>query len=345
MAEIAPDRSAASIPPMAQLVEMMFGKAHTHLLFMAATLGVADLLKDGPKSVEYLAKVANANTDALARALRALAGTGVFAETEPGYFAQTPLSDLLRSDAPGSLRGMALMTGSDWHNRMWEHLLDSVRTGQSYFENKYRMDLYEYLRQHPADQDNLAAAMASLSGPDAAAVCTTYDFAGIQTLVDVGGGTGYFLANILKANPTLRGILFDQPAVAEQGRLHIKAEGLDNRCAVMSGDFFRSLPRGDAYTIKGVIFNWDDQRAGRILARCREAMNPGGRVLVIDPVIPPGNTPSPSRVLDMEMLVGCSGGRARTESEFETLFREAGLRLHRNLSMPSVYSIIEGIEA
>lgn len=334
----------AGIPPVAQLADMLFGKAQTHLLFVAATLGLADLLKDGPQSVEDLATATQTHRPSLYRALRALAGMGVFAETETGHFIQTPLSDLLRTDAVNSLKGLALMTGSEWHNRMWEHLLESTRTGKSYFENTQGVDLYEYLRQHPADQDNLAEAMASMSKQDVAAVCATYDFSTFRTLVDVGGGTGAFLTAILTANPTLRGIVFDQSGVVDQAREEIHAAGLQDRCEAVGGDFFSHVPRGgDGYTIKGVIFNWDDERAAKILTNCRAAMNPTGRVLVIDPLMPLGNSPSPAKVLDIEMLVGCAGGVARMETEFRALFARAGLQVNRILSMPSPYSIIEGV--
>jgi hypothetical protein len=148
----------------------------------------------------------------------------------------------------------------------------------------------------------------------------------------------------LKVNPTFSGIVFDQSGVVAQAREQIKAAGLTDRCEAVRGDFFISVPRGgDAYTIKGVIFNWDDERAVKILSNCREAMKPTGRVLVIDPVIPLGNSPSPAKVLDMEMLTGCAGGEARTETEFQALFSQAGLQIKRILSMPSPYSIIEGV--
>lgn len=335
---------AAAVPPLAQLAGMLWGKAQSHLLFVAAKLDIADLLQDGPKSTTDLAKATSTHAPSLYRALRALAGMGVFAEIEPRYFALTPLADLLRTNAPSSLKGLALMTGSEWHNRSWEHLLESVHTGKSYFENIHGVGLYEYLRQHPADQDNLAEAMASMSKQDAVVVCAAYDFSTFHTLVDVGGGTGYFLAAILKATPTLRGILLDQPGVADQARPRMKAEGLEDRCQVVGGDFFSSVPQGgDGYTIKGVIFNWDDERTTQILANCRQAMNPRGRVLVIESVMPPGNAPSPAKVLDIEMLVGTDGGVARTEAEFRGLFARAGLKVSRILSLPSLYSIIEGV--
>jgi cyclopropane fatty-acyl-phospholipid synthase-like methyltransferase len=162
--------------------------------------------------------------------------------------------------------------------------------------------------------------------------------------VDVGGGTGYFLAAMLKANPTLRGILLDQPGVANQARSRIATEGLEDRCQVVGGDFFSSVPQGaDGYTIKGVVFNWDDERATKILTNCRKAMNPTGRVLVIESVMTSGNAPSPAKVLDIEMLVGTDGGVARTEAEFRALFARAGLKVSRILSLPSLYSIIEGV--
>jgi ubiquinone/menaquinone biosynthesis C-methylase UbiE len=175
-------------------------------------------------------------------------------------------------------------------------------------------------------------------------VCAAYDFSTFHTLVDVGGGTGYFLAAILQANPTLRGILLDQPQIVEQARLRMKAEGLEDRCQVVGGDFFSSVPPGgDGYTIKGALFNWDDERATQILANCRKAMKPRGRVLVIESVMPSGNAPSPAKVLDIEMLVGIDGGVARTESEFRALFARAGLKVSRILSLPSLYSVIEGV--
>ena len=268
-------------------MDLLHGAAKTQLLAVAAELGIADLLKDGPKPLKVLAEATGTHAPSLYRALRALAGLGVFAETEPECFTLTPLADLLRTDAPGSLRGLAILEGSAWLNRAWADLLSSVRTGKSYFETTHGVTAFEYLQQHPAELAVFTEAMTSNSKLEAVAVCEAYDFSGFHSMVDVGGEEGFLLATILKAYPALKGMLFDRPEVGARARKLLRAEGLGERCEVIDGDFFAGVPQGgEAYILKNILHDWDDERAEQILTHCRRAIVPGGRVLVVEIGIP-----------------------------------------------------------
>ena len=187
-------------------------------------------------------------------------------------------------------------------------------------------------------------AMTSNSKLEAVAVCEAYDFSGFHSMVDVGGGEGFLLATILKAYPALKGMLFDRPEVGARARKLLRAEGLGERCEVIDGDFFAGVPQGgEAYILKNILHDWDDERAEQILTHCREAIVPGGRVLVMETVILPGNEPSPGKLLDIQMLVGTPGGRERTEAEFRTLFTRAGLELTRSVPTKSPVNVLEGV--
>ena len=329
--------------PWLDLQNLILGKWVAQAVSVAAKLGIADLLKEGPRDCDEMARANQVDADALYRLLRALAGAGVFVEVGDRRFGLTPIADFLRSDVPGSSRAVATMAGEDWTWRPWGQLYRSVKTGERAFDQIFSAALFDYLADNPSAAAVFDEAMTGWSMQDSVAVAEAYDFSGINTLMDVGGGHGHLLATILKANPSLRGILFDAPAVAEGAADRIEAEGLAERCTVVAGDFFASLPEGaDACILKSVIHGWNDEQAASILRNCRQAVGPGGRVLLAEMVVSPGNDPHVGKLLDLEMLV-LAGGRERSEAEFRELLAAAGFRLARIVPTRSPTYVIEGI--
>lgn len=319
----------------------------SQLVYVAARLGIADELRRGPMKPDALAKRVGARAPELRRVLRALASVGVFAETADGRFKLNPTAATLRSDAPGSLRPFALMMVDDYNWDGWRALLEGVRGGGVPFQHVYGVPIFDYLRQHPEQDREFSASMASISGPENAAVAAGFDFGKLDTLVDVGGAHGHLLSTILLRYRRLRGVLYDQPQVVQNAAASgfIGAPGLAARLTVQGGDFFRSVPSGaDAYLMKYIIHDWNDDQAVAILANCREAMAPGGRVLVVEHVIRPGNAPDWGKLLDINMLT-LTGGQERTRTEFRDLFVRAGLRLRRVHPTQAALSILEATAA
>jgi len=332
----------SQVSPEAQLSQLISGFRISQAIRVAAELGIADLLANGPKSSTELAQATGSHPRALYRLLRALASIGIFTEVEPERFGLTPMAEALQADAPASQRGMALSVAGDARWRAWAQLGYSVRTGETAFQHVHGMDVWDYLKQHPADNAAFNAAMTSGSALQAAAIVAAYDFSGFGTLMDVAGGHGLLLTTILSANPTLRGILAEQPHVVASARPIIEQSGVADRCKVMEVDFFASVPSGaDAYILKWIIHDWGDERALAILKNCGEAIGPDGTLLLAESVIPPGDTPSFGKFLDLQMLAGV-GGQERTEQEFRALFEAAGLRLTRIVPTRSPLSVIEG---
>lgn len=337
--------------PQAEMRSLIAGYWVSRLIYVAARLGLADLLKAGPCTAGELAERAGANGPALYRMMRTLASYGVFTELPGRRFKLTPLGSTLRSDVPASMHAFALfLIGSPVWNT-WEHLESAVQTGQLPFDRLYGMPFYKYLEQHPENLRIFGEAMTSLSGTEnpeiAAAFQAVHKDARIRTVVDVAGGFGSLLALILKKNPKLRGVLFDMPPVIERARhdRHLTTAGIAERCTLAGGDMFASVPRGhDAYLMKYILHNWDDEHCVRLLTNCREAMSPGGRVLVADAVVPPGETPDWGKLLDIQMMVVVPG-KERTEEEFAALFKRAGFRLTRVIPTRSPLSLIEGVAA
>jgi len=329
------------MPPVAVLMDMVFGKTYTQLVAVAARLGIADMLSDGAKSVEELAIATNTHAPTLYRILRALASKGIFAEEKNGQFILTPLAEPLQNDAPDSVRHFAIMYGSDWHNEAWSNLLHSVQTGETAFDNRFGQGVFEHPTQHPEQFEIFNNAMTSVSKFDAFVVRLSYDFSVFGTVVDVGGGHGLLLAEILKANPELKGIIFDLPHVAAGARTVLEQAGLTERCRVVEGSFFESIPAGgDAYILKMIMHDWVDERSLEILKNCRRAMKQESKLLVIDGVIQHGNDPDFAKILDIEMLV-CPGGLERTEAQFRDLFTKAGFDLKRVIRTLSHVCILE----
>jgi len=329
------------------MLDLIIGYWISELVLVVSKLNLADLLEKGPRTAADLAKSTGTNPGALHRVLRALAGVGVFSEVAGGRFKLTPLGATLRSRSPHSMRDFAIMMVDDYNVQAWQDLLESVRTGENAFPRVHGMPVFEYFLNHPEKGQVFGRAMASLSGTENPAVAAACDFSKSRTLVDVGGSQGHLLAEILRANPKLKGILFDLPLAAEQAMKspYLNARGVKGRVEVMAGDFFQSVPQGaDTYLMKYILHDWEDALSIKILENCRRGMAPGGRVLVVDTVIPRGNKPHWGKLLDINMLVA-TGGRERTAEEFKKLFAQAGFKVRRIIPTRCPLSIVEGAAA
>ena len=337
------DKSPQQAPPSARLMEMIFGFALSRSIAVAAQFGVADLLKDGPKSADELAQAIGAHPRSLYRLLRALAGAGIFAEEADGRFSLTPLSELLRSDAPESLRAFAAMMANAVNFETWAQLPYSIETGKPAFPHKFGMPWFAWLEQNPVEGKAFHDAMTSLSAGAVTAVVNAYDFSGINKLVDVGGGHGLLLASVLSKCPNMKGVLYDEPTVIQGAAEALAAHGVADRCETVGGDFFLSVPAGgDAYILKHIIHDWSDEECLTILSHCHAGMTAGGKVLIVEMVIPGRNVPAVSKFLDLEMLLFLTG-RERTEAEYRALLERAGFELTRIVPTPSPYGVIEGV--
>ncbi len=328
--------------PFDTMRQMVTGCLVSQLTYVAAKLGIADRLADGPKTAAQLAASVDAHPQSLYRVLRALAALGVFSEGPDGQFALTPLAGPLRRDAPDSLHAFALM----WGDTFWPacgSLLHCVRTGQTAFDHLHGMGAFEYMHQHPQAAEIFDEAMSNLTRVQAAAVVAAYDFSGVRTLVDVGGGKGTLLAAVLRANPGMRGVLYERPDVLPAARKALEDEGMLARCELKRGDFFTSVPEGgDAYALKDVIHDWDDERASSILANCARAMGRQARLLLIERGLPPRNVLGQGQMVDVVMLA-VTGGRERTEPEYADLLSRAGLRLARVVPTASEAMVLEAV--
>ena len=325
-------------PPAAQLMQIMFGIIPTLAIGVAAKFGIADFLRDGAKTADELAALAGVHSRSLYRLLRATASVGVFSEDADGRFSLTPLAQPLRSDASDSVRSFAIFYSDDWHMRVWAELNYSVQHGEPAFDRIHGQEFFPYLEENPVHAQIFNDAMTSNSAAACGAVNAAYDFSGINKLVDVGGGHGLLLTSIIEKYPQMSGVLYDAQSVIDG------ATGLiSGRCEAVSGDFFTSVPAGgDAYIMKHIIHDWDDEHSLKILRNCHESMTEGGKVLVVEMVIPEGDAPSLGKFLDLEMLLFLRSFE-RTEAEYRTLFERAGFEVTRIIPTPSPYSVIEGV--
>jgi hypothetical protein len=338
--------SAQSQTPPAHvgILQIINGTYVAGAIACLAQLGIPDLVEAGPKAAEELAPQVNANPQALYRLMRATASVGVLAEGADGKFSETPMSAVLRRNGSPSLRALAIMGGREWHGRGWAHLEHCVRTGKQALDRIYGTPVFEFFGKHPEEAQIFNDAMTALSTIDSPAVAESYSFDQIHSIVDVGGGHGLLLATILARNPHMRGTLYDVPRVVE-GAKDGPLKPLMERCTVASGDMFSSVPAGaDAYIMKHIIHDWPDDLCLKILKACRKSVNAGGRVLVVDWVIQPGNDFSPGKFLDLQMLI-FPGGRERSEKQFRDLFAAAGWQLTRIVPTAAGESIVEGIPA
>ena len=330
------------LPPSAAMLQMIQWFWVSRALYVAAELGVSDLLLDGPKHSEELAEATRTHAPSLYRVLRALGSVGVFAEDDERRFTLTPLGETLCTDVPESLRHFAIEVLGQNHYNAWDRVMYSVRTGATAFDHVYGVTKWQFHAEHAEDARIFDEAMVSFNAVVAKAVVASYDFSSDDKVVDVGGGDGSLLSVILQANPRLRGVLVDLRHVTDSARRRFKKNGLAERCEVVPGDFFAPLPEGDSYILKWIIHDWDDQWSEAILSNCCAAMANGGRVLIIESVLRPGGATSFSKFMDLNMLV-MTGGRERTEAEYRAILGRAGLKLTRIIPTSTEISVIEAV--
>ncbi|TME36734.1 MAG: methyltransferase [Chloroflexi bacterium] len=334
-----------AVQPSAEMLRMLNAFLTVQALHVAAVLGVADLLAAGPKSLDDLAAGTKADRPSLHRLLRMLTGPGVFREEADGRFATTPLGATLRSDGSDSVRDWALFVGAPEMWAVWAGLRDSVMSGEASFPAVHGAPMWEYIATRPNLGEAFNGWMTRQSRQHNSALVAAYDFSPFRLVVDVGGGQGSTLAAVLGAHPLLRGVLLDLPQVVTR-TTPLDEAGVAARCEVIGGDMLRVVPKGaDAYLIKRVLMDWGDADSTTILRRCASAMADGGRVLVVEMLMPTGNDPSPAKTFDILMLLNQPGGRIRTEIEFRELFTASGLRLSRVVPTASPNSILEGVRA
>jgi ubiquinone/menaquinone biosynthesis C-methylase UbiE len=327
--------------PHQQLDQMITGYWISQAIYAAAKFGIADHLEGGPKTVAELAGATSTNPEALYRLLRALASVGIFTEGDSRRFSLTPLAEPLRSDVAGSKRALALMSG-DEQFRAWAEIDYSIRTGKVAFDKVFGEPVFGYLGEHPDKARIFDAAMVGIHGRESDAILNAYDFSVFGVVADIGGGNGSQMTEILKKHNRLKGILFDLPHVIERAEEGVQASGLLDRCKLVAGSFFDAVPEGaDAYVLRHVIHDWDEEKCLTILRNCHRAMRPASTLLVIESVIPPGNEPFHGKFLDLVMLL-IPGGKERTEDEYRTLFERAGFELTRIVPTGTEVSVVEG---
>jgi hypothetical protein len=340
-------KDPSSLPAIVLLHQLATGHYISRALFVVAKLGIADLLKDGPRDCNELAKAIGVHAPSLNRVTRLLVSVGVFAE-ESGKFSLTPLGEFLRTGVPQSLRAMVMVAAGNRSSEIWKDIEYCVRPGEPACRRRGVTNFFLDPLRSPEEEANFDAAMADVTRLVAVAVASAYDFTPFATLVDVGGGNGALMIGLLRANPALRGIVFDQPAVAERATAQLVQADLSGRCQAVAGDFFEEVPAGgDAYILKHVIHDWDDERAVAILRNCHRAMGPqGGRLLIVEGVYPAQIDQSPesrgAASNDVNMLVA-TGGRQRSESEFRSLYEAAGFGFTRMVPTVARVSVIEGV--
>lgn len=344
------DAGAASVtttghqdgPPLPEvMLQLITGYWVSQAVGVVARLGVPDHLAAGPRGSDDLARAVGAHPQALYRVLRTLASIGVFCQPDPGVFGLTPLGETLRSDTPGSVRDFAIAETAYGHWQPWGRFLDSVKTGKPMSREALGIELWQWYGENPEEAEFFSRAMGNLSALAASELVRVYDCATARTIVDVGGAHGILLAAALRANPNARGILFDLPHVIATAAEAVAAQGIAERCELVGGDFFDAMPAGaDLHLLKQIVHDWDDEHAARLLTNCHRALAPGGKLLLVEMVLPPDNRPSAVQPMDLNMLA-MLGGRERTEAEYRGLLDGAGFRLERVIPTHSPFSVIE----
>ena len=328
-------------PPEAQIAQMLLGQLVPRLVYLFATLKLADHLSAGPKTADELASLTGTHAPTLARVLRTLASLGFVTHTEPERFALQPLGAVLKTGTPS--HAAALILGGEVCTRALDHFLHSVQTGKTGFERSFGKPAFEWLAEHPADASLFNHTMVGFHGMEPAAVVAAYDFSKMKTVADVGGSTGNMIATILSRHPAMQGVLFDLPHVVAEAPPLLKQRGVAERVRIEGGSFFDTVPAGaDAYVLSHVIHDWNEEQCLTILGHCRQAMGPNGRLLLVEMVLPEGDTPHPGKLLDMLML-SVPGGEERTPSQYDALLAKAGFRMTQVVPTQSLVSVVEAV--
>jgi O-methyltransferase/methyltransferase family protein len=323
------------------MLQFITGFWMSRAVYLVAKLGIPDLLQSGPKSAEELAQATETHAPSLYRVLRALASIGVVKTETDGRFALTPLSELLVTGAPGSMRWFIISELGQEHYPAWGNLMHSVKTGEIAFDNHFGVDIWGYFAQKPEDAAVFNNSMSGMTAVANEAIMSAYDFSSFSNIVDVGGGHGGLITSILKQNPRAAGVLYDADVVISGAKPRLEAAGVADRCEAVAGDFFKEVPAGgDAYVMKWIIHDWEDEKAIRILKNCRSRMKQDGRLIIVDCVVPETNEPDFSKTFDLNMLV-MTGGKERTAAEFKQLLASAGFKLLRVIPTDVPTSIIE----
>jgi hypothetical protein len=326
--------------PRAALLHMIRGLRLSQLISVAAKLRVADQLAHGAKSADQLALELECHADSLYRVLRALAGNGIFVEGEGRTFSLNSFGDLLRSDAPGSLCANAEAAGEQWMWLAWGSLSHTVRTGETAFDHAFGKDTWSWFAENPEAWRLFDQCMDEMTGSEIAAVLSAYDFAGVRTIVDVAGGRGLLLGEILRCNPSAKGILFNLPEVILSAKDSLDPETA-RRIDFVSGSFFDAVPPGgDVYLLKNILHDWEDEAAGKILLTCARSMESGSKLLVIEHIVAAPNLPCQGKIADVQMMVR-NGGRNRTEPELQSLLSQTGFQISRILGADAGPAVIE----
>lgn len=334
------DALQRSYPPP-RIASVLASMETCQLLYVVAKLGIPDRLASGPKSAEELAKETGTHERSLLRVMRALAMDEFFIEDEQGRFTLTPDTAALRTGARGSARAVAIMTGEPWYWQMYGGLLETVKTGKNAFEAIHGMTVYQYLAQNPEAGQLFDEYMEEVSAPWDWLLLAAFDFSGFGKVADIGGGRATLLTQLLKAYPSMTGVLCDQPAVTERARSRVEADGLADRFELVGGSFFESVPPGaDAYLIRNVLHDWDDDHALVLLKNCRAAMKPTAVLLIVEVLLAEGPTKRNYRYSDIQVMVGL-GGCQRTAKEFEQLLSAAGLELGKITDVGPWLNILE----
>ena len=332
------------IPPPLQLLQVMSGFWISRCVYIVAKLGIAGLLKDGPKNADDLAAASGAHAPSLFRVLRALAAVDVLTQSEDNRFGNTPMSETL-CEGPASLRWFAMTELGEEHYPAWGELMHSVRTGEIAFDKAFGEPVWEFFGKNPENARIFNNAMSGMTAQAEAALHAAYKFEGINTIMDVGGGHGGFITSILERNPAMRGILFDSPQVIEGARPKLAAAGMTDRCQIVAGNFFESVPEGaNAIAMKWIIHDWNDEQSITIMKNCARALPDNGKLILVEAVVPPGDEMHFAKFIDLNMLV-MTGGKERTEEEFRQLYEGAGFKLTRIVATESPFSVIEGVKA
>ena len=332
-------------PPGPSMLDLITSGWVAQGVYSVTKLGIVEALRDGPRSADAIADSVGADPDAVYRLMRMLASRGVFTSQPDRRFSLAPMGKALLADAPDSMRGYALFVGDPLHWEHWGQLSRSVLTGKCAIEEVRGKPTFEWFEDVPELAAVFNDGMTSISKMETPLIVSAYDFSSFGTIVDVGGGHGLLLSEILRQAHNSSGILFDAESVIEGAPTVLEPAGVSGRCAVVAGSFFESVPAGgDAYVLKHIIHDWDDEKSVRILRNVRTAMNPDAKVLIAEAVVPDDDREHVSKLLDLEMLVAATG-RERTEAEYADLLRQAGLRHTRTVATVGPGSIVEAVAA